>query len=76
LAPGVVCCRCQLHCEIKETFRLAIEKSVGREGLDGGYRTPYRGRCGANDGTGRQCFFEKEIARLRQDLVGLGELKL
>jgi hypothetical protein len=29
-----------------------------------------------NDGTGRQCFFEKEIARLRQDLVGLGELKL
>ena len=40
LALGIVCCRCQLHCEIKETFRLAIEKSVGREGLDGSYRTP------------------------------------
>jgi hypothetical protein len=40
LTPGIVCCRCQPHCEIKETFRLAIEKSVGREGLDCGYRTP------------------------------------
>jgi hypothetical protein len=38
-APGIVCCRCQLHCESKETFRLAIEESVGHEGLDGGYRT-------------------------------------
>jgi hypothetical protein len=40
MTSGIVCCRCQPHCEIKETCRLAIEKSVGREGLDGGYRTP------------------------------------
>jgi len=39
LALGIVSCSCQLHCENKETFRLAIEKSVGCEGLDGGYRT-------------------------------------
>jgi hypothetical protein len=39
LALGIVCCRCQLHCESKETFRLVIEKAVGREGLNGGYRT-------------------------------------
>ena len=39
LALGIVSCSCQLHCESKETFRLAIEKSVFHEGLDGGYRT-------------------------------------
>jgi hypothetical protein len=40
LAPGIVSCSCQLHREIKETFRLAIEKAVDRKGPDGGYRTP------------------------------------
>ena len=40
LAPGIVRCRCQLHGEIKEAFRLAVEKSVGRKGRDGGHGTP------------------------------------
>jgi hypothetical protein len=57
----------------KETFRLAIEKAVGREGLKCGYHTAWRGGCRANHRTGRQGFAKKEIARFRQDLVGLGK---
>src|SRR6202011_2326056 len=81
LAPGIISCLRQLHREINEALRLAVgltnvsKKPVGREGLDGGYCTPLRGGAGANHRTGRQTFFAYEVARFRQDLVGLGELR-
>jgi hypothetical protein len=28
---GIIRCRCQLHGEIKEAFRLAVEKSIGHK---------------------------------------------
>ena len=40
LSSGIVRRRCQLHGEIKEAFRLSVEKSVGRKGRDGGHGTP------------------------------------
>jgi hypothetical protein len=74
-APGIIRCPRQLHGELKETLALTVEKPVGREGVDGGHGTPERGGGRPNYRTGRQAFTLKEVARLRQDLIGLSELQ-
>ena len=40
LSPGIIGCRCQLHGENKEAFRLAVEKAVSRKRLDGRHGAP------------------------------------
>jgi hypothetical protein len=74
-APGIIRCPRQLHGEVDESIALTIEKPVGGPGIDGGHRTSQRRGGRPNHRTGRQGFACKKIARLGQDLVGLGELQ-
>jgi hypothetical protein len=39
VAPGTICGSGQLESQIEETVVLSIEKSVGHEGINGGYGT-------------------------------------
>src|SRR5229473_3066392 len=72
-APSGVSCFSQSHYRGKELLRLAVEKTVGRERLDGRHGTCVLGQGWTDDRDFGQPVPE-EICRLRQDLVGLREL--
>jgi len=53
-----------------------LAESVGRGGLDRGQSTPLSAVDVGRITEQRQGFAEKEVIRLRQDLLGLGKLEL